>query len=505
MRELRKEEIAHLEAMVANNKGEPITATIYARKSREDKENASLDQQIAACQTFATKHSQLMRVETTLIFSEDNVSGFSTEKRKQFQKMLAAVKEKKASVILVTKTDRLSRSSSDTLSLVQLFDNLGIMLISGDDQGDFSASGVFAKQVIAASSEFTVRRAIEDTMAAKKRKTEKGFSCGGPGSYGYRIEGKRYVIDPIESLVVERIYSRYIAGSSLSEITESLNAEGYKTRMGKRFNKSTVLTILKNERNCGVNIWNASRKKKKRKRISYVNFPEVVCEDAVEKPIISRDTFEKAQLALKNRTQGLRRTPNETYILTGIIKCHCGASMLGNTTRGGRNKTVRRTYVCSARKEHGTCLNKDVNADYLEGLIKDQLNLRLNEHIQKNGVPKEFIDKQSSHYNSRIEELDNGIVNARRLMEKLVVQLATSSQPNVIQAVETKVAECDREITYLSSARDEVVDSLSKLITQTSVFTSKDWFANPSLGREMLTNQIHKIVVGQVDLSIEQK
>jgi hypothetical protein len=90
-------------------------------------------------------------------------------------------------------------------------------------------------------------------------------------------------------------------------------------------------------------------------------------------------------------------------------------------------------------------------------------------------------------------------------MEKLVIQLATSSQPNVIQAVETKVADCDREITYLSSARDEVVDSLSKLITQTSVFTSKDWFANPSLGREMLTNQIHKIVVGQEDLSIEQK
>jgi site-specific DNA recombinase len=505
MRELRKEETVRLEAMVANNQGEPITATIYARKSREDKENASLDQQIAACQAFASKHSQLMRVETTLIFSEDNVSGFSTEKRKQFQRMLASVKEKKASVILVTKTDRLSRSSSDTLSLVQLFDNLGIMLISGDDQGDFSASGVFAKQVIAASNEFTVRRAIEDTMAAKKRKAEKGFSCGGPGSYGYRIEGKRYVIDPMESLVVERIYSRYIGGNSLAEITESLNAEGYKTRMGKRFNKSTVLTILKNERNCGINIWNATRKRKNRKRISYVNFPEVVCEDAVERPIISRDTFEKAQLALKNRTQGLRRTPNATYILTGIIKCHCGASMVGNTTRGGRNKTVRRTYVCSARKEHGTCSNKDVNADYLEGLIKSQLNLRLNERIQKNGVPKDFIDKQSAHYTSRIEELDNGIVNARRLMEKLVVQLATSSQLNVIQAVEAKVAECDREIDYLTAAKDEAADSFSKLLAESSSLTARDWFSNPSLGRELMTSQIGMIVVEESDVVIEIK
>lgn len=505
MRELRKEEIARLEAKVAENHGELITATIYARKSREDKDNASLDQQIAACQEFASKHSRLMRVDSTLIFSEDNVSGFSTEKRKQFLKMLAAVKEKKAAVILVTKTDRLSRSSSDTLSLVQLFDNLGVMLISGDDQGDYSASGVFAKQVISASNEFTVRRAIEDTMAAKKRKAEKGFSCGGPGSYGYRIEGKRYVIDPIESLVVERIYSRYIAGNSLSEITESLNAEGYKARMGKQFHKSTVLSILKNERNCGINIWNATKKKKNRKRISYVSFPEVVCEDAVEKPIISRDTYEKAQLALKNRTQGLRRTSNATYILTGIIKCHCGASMIGNTTRGGRNKTIRRTYVCSARKEHGTCSNKDVNADYLEGLIKGQLNLRLNERIQKYGVPKDFVDKQSSHYNSRIKELETGILNARRLMEKLVVQLATSSQANVIQAVKSTVSDCDHEITHLIATKDEVHSSLSKLLSQTSGFTAKDWFANPSLGREMLTNQIHKIVVEETDIYIEMK
>jgi hypothetical protein len=90
-------------------------------------------------------------------------------------------------------------------------------------------------------------------------------------------------------------------------------------------------------------------------------------------------------------------------------------------------------------------------------------------------------------------------------MEKLVIQLATSSQPNVIQAVETMVAECDREITYLTAAKEEVLGSRSKLLTQTSAFTAKDWFANPSLGREMLTNQIHKIVVKEADISIEMK
>ena len=505
MRELRQEEIQRLEQMVTHNDGKQLQVAIYARKSRQDKENASITQQVAACSDFINQHPHLFTLNPEHIFAEDNISGFRMENRKEFQKLLSLANNQHIKVILVTKTDRLSRNTIDTFSLVNQFNNLGIVLISGDDQGDFSASGVFAKQVIAASNEFTVRRAIEDTMAAKRRKAEKGFSCGGPGSYGYRIEAKRYVIDPIESLVVEKVFIRYVGGNSLSEIAETLNTEGYKTRTGKKFNKSRVLEILRNERNYGKNIWNSSKKRKKRSRISYIEFPEVVCHDAVEKPIISKELFNKAQAILNSRTQGRDRSVTSTYFLTGLIKCSCGASMIGNSTRGGRNHLLRRTYICSARKEKHTCSNKDVNADYIERLLKERLNDLLNQRLVANGVPGKILDEHTKFYSTRISELNKEIEVTKKLLEKLVVQKATSVQENVKEAIESSLNKHSTFLDHLVNSKNHLERSKENIKDRSSQFKEKDWFTNIQLVREFLDSQIESIVIDSNNITIKLK
>ena len=505
MRSLRQDEITKLESMVALNQGNPLPVAIYARKSREDKENASIDQQIFACSEFAMKHSNLLKVSQELIFSEDNVSGFYLDNRKQLQKMLEALSGKQALVVLVTKTDRLTRSSGDTLSLLRLFDSLGVVLISGDEQGDFSATGVFAKQVIAASNEFTVRRAIEDTMAAKKRKAEKGYSCGGPGSFGYKVVGKRYVINPIESLAVEKAFNLYLAGNSLIEVAEILNAEGFNTRTGKQFRKCTVLSILKNERNYGLNIWNSEKKRKKRNRISYIRLPEVTCEGAVEKPIISKETFDKVQELLSNKTQGRKKIISPGFLLTGLIRCACGASMTGNSTRGGRKKTLRRTYICSARKEKHTCSMKDINADYIEKLVRDQFNLGLNNHIKLNGLPSKAIKDRVEFINQRLETINKDIASSEKLIEKLIIQRATSNQPYLIESIDKVLTNQTVLLKQLIMTRDQLkysCEDLKKAVTQVQ---NMDWFSNYSLSKEFLVSQIDSILVDETNINIRLK
>jgi DNA invertase Pin-like site-specific DNA recombinase len=503
MRNLRQEEIKRLESMVALNQGNPLPVAIYARKSREDKENASLDQQISACSDFVRGHSNLMTLSSEFIFSEDNVSGFYLDNRKQLQKMLEALSNKQAFVVLVTKTDRLTRSSGDTLSLLRLFDSLGVVFISGDEQGDFSATGVFAKQVIAASNEFTVRRAIEDTMAAKKRKAEKGFSCGGPGSFGYKVVGKRYVIDPIESLAVEKAFNLYLLGNSLSEVAETLNAEGFKTRTGKNFKKTSVLSILKNERNYGLNIWNSEKKRRKRSRISYLRLPEVSCEDAVEKPIITKETFDKVQQLLINKTQGRNKTNSPGFLLTGLIKCSCGASMTGNSTRGGRNKTLRRTYICSARKEKHTCSMKDVNADYLEKVIRDYFNDGLNKHLEKNGLPLKAIRDRESFINQRLTTINKDITSTEHLIEKLIVQKAASMQPNLLEAIDKVLLNKSDLLNHLKDTSKQLTLANQDLINADKLPANIDWFSNFSLSKEFLVSQIDSIIVDAANIIIK--
>jgi DNA invertase Pin-like site-specific DNA recombinase len=177
MRELRREEIVKLSRMVELNHGQPLIAVAYARKSRQDKENASIDQQLSACKAFVAKHSKIFNLPEELMFSEDNVSGMNLETRKELQAALDVIRKGKAKVIIVSKLDRLSRDSTHSIQLIKEIDSLVAVLNAGDDQGDNSAAGILSKQVIMATGEFTVRRAVEDMMAAKKRKAELGFSC----------------------------------------------------------------------------------------------------------------------------------------------------------------------------------------------------------------------------------------------------------------------------------------------------------------------------------------
>jgi len=492
--------------MVALNKGNPLSVAAYARKSREDKEFASIDQQLAACSEFASKYSKYIILMEEHKFGEDNVSGMFVENRKMLQDLLTLVEEGKIKVVLVTKTDRLSRDAGQTLSLMKKLDACGVMLISGDDQGDNSAAGVLAKQVMWATNEFTVRRAIEDTMAAKKRKTEMGFSCGGPGSYGYDVVHKRYIINPQEALTVSRIYDLYIGGNSLREIADILAIEGHHPRMAERFSKATILTILRNERNCGINVWNSQRKRKKRNRISLLEFEEVICDTAIDKPIVTRATFDLAQELLNSRTQGRDRSSGAPgYLLTGLIKCSCGASMIGNSTKGGRNHALRRTYMCSNRKSKRTCSMKDINADYLETSVRELFNEALKEYIEQNGIPQIAVDESTEALNKRIREIKEEVTTNEKLLSRLVIQKAEATADNVIAATDAVIQQKSNYMTHLTTTLQELIERRDGIKKKLENLEDFDYMSNNSLSKELLERYIEEIRVDETGIDIRIK
>jgi site-specific DNA recombinase len=505
MRQLRHEELTKLKRMVVQNHDHPLEVVIYARKSRQDKENASIDQQIAACQAFIGRHPKLMANTPGFIFSEDKASGMNLESRKEVQAALDVVRKGKARVFIVTKLDRLSRDSTHTIQLIKELESLGAMLIAGDDQGDFSAAGILSKQVIMATNEFTVRRSVEDTMAAKARKTELGYSCGGPGNYGYRVENKKYVINPEEAIVVNRVYDLFNLGHSLESITQMLFDEGHRPRYAERFSKATILAILKNERNYGKNIWNSERKRKKRKRVSFLEFDEVVCDDGIENPIISKSTFDLAQSILKTKTHSRTKSSNPGYLLTGLLKCSCGESMLGNTTRGGRNHSIRRTYICSGRKVKHTCKAKDINADYLEGALKQYFNEVIHTHVNVHGVPDKVFDMEFQDATKRIVQLHSEIKSEERLILKLALEKAKATSPTLVNALDKHLQSKDAYVQKLKGSLAELEGRKQDFLATRSKAATFDYFQNLTLSKEFMHQHIEKITADANIIHIEFK
>jgi site-specific DNA recombinase len=342
-------------------------------------------------------------------------------------------------------------------------------------------------------------------MAAKERKASLGYSCGGPANYGYRVVNKRYEINPQEAIVVSRIYDLFNLGHSLETITEILFSEGYRPRYAERFSKSTILAILKNERNYGINIWNSVKKRKQRRRVSFIEFDEVVCEDAIPQPIISKSTFDLAQQMLATKTFNRQRLNTPGYLLTGLIKCSCGASLVGSTTKGGRKNAIRRTYICSARKSKHTCNAKDINADYLETALKGYFNDLLKSHVEEHGIPDEIFDLEFKDVSTRIGKLDAEIATNERELRRLVLDKAKTTSETLLSVLDSEV---DNKVKYL----DQLKYSLQELTSMKGDFERSkakaldfDYFHNLNLSREFMFQQIESIMVDANDIHLNFK
>ena len=79
------------------------------------------------------------------------------------------------------------------------------------------------------------------------RKAAKGGYIGGNAPMGYRVVDGRLMVNAEEARVVKFIMTEKHAGRTKLGTVEKLNAAGYKTRRGGKFQISTVQSIWNNE------------------------------------------------------------------------------------------------------------------------------------------------------------------------------------------------------------------------------------------------------------------
>jgi site-specific DNA recombinase len=81
-------------------------AAIYARLSKDDKQQTSLPRQIDLCRKASAKHRH--EVPEHLVFIDDGISGTILE-RPELERLLARVRTRQIGAVFVSDGDRLSR------------------------------------------------------------------------------------------------------------------------------------------------------------------------------------------------------------------------------------------------------------------------------------------------------------------------------------------------------------------------------------------------------------
>ena len=326
-------------------------AVAYVRMST-DKQDTSPEQQRIEIKKYAKKHGYAINDW----YQDDAVSGDNTEKRIDFQRMIADATMGGFDAILCWDQDRFGRFDSIEFNYWahQLREHDVVLVTVTEGLIDWSD---MAGRVTSNVKQEGKHQFLSDLSRGVSRrlyqKAEQGQWAAGAIPFGYVLgeDGKLHLGDPDDVATVREMFRRYAAGASLRELADWLIAKGI--RRGKKAEReykwtpTTISEMLRNDAYLGVAAYGKSSSSKyrqrnpKRKRIEHDRESWIIRDDA-HPAIIDRELFDAVGAALKsNRRNVGRKGARGEFALRGMVRCaKCGGPMNGWNDRGNR------TYLC---------------------------------------------------------------------------------------------------------------------------------------------------------------
>jgi len=230
----------------------PLDVLGYARVSTEDqaKDGLSLEEQEARIR----EHCRSKGHHLVEVLVERGASGKSL-RRPVMRQLLARLDQSKGLTpdpiggVVVTKLDRLTRSLRDWIALVDRYFAPGAGFALDVTYGAIdlgTAQGRMIATMLVVFGQFERELAEERTQAIVSRKLDSGKRHG-TIPYGWRMPeaGDVLIPCPDELRAIALALALKADGRSLSEIAGYLSANGFPTRKGRPWAKSTIAEILK--------------------------------------------------------------------------------------------------------------------------------------------------------------------------------------------------------------------------------------------------------------------
>lgn len=188
------------------------------------------------------------------LYADEAVTGTTTEKRSDFQRLLADCHAGKIDRILVKSISRFARNTLDCIQTVRELKRLEIAVEFEKENIDTGSLGSeMLLSILGAAAQEESLSLSKNLKWSYRRRMRSGdfITCSAP--LGYFLKDNTLVPDPQEVPIVEFIFNSYLAGKGLAEIASELTAKGIATGTQKsnQWNHATVAYILKNEKYIG--------------------------------------------------------------------------------------------------------------------------------------------------------------------------------------------------------------------------------------------------------------
>lgn len=368
--------------------------------------------------------------EKPKLFIDDGYSAKNL-KRPAIQKLIENVGKNKFDVVITAKLDRLCRNLLELLQFVKLLEDHNCNYVSSSEGFDTTtAAGKMVLQILGAFAEFERERIserVKDNMLSLAKNTDRAIT---QACYGYDIIDGRYAINEEEAENIKYMFDLAEEGHGHRMIAKHLNDRGITTKRGKMWDQVNVKRLMNTETLMGTVIYN--KRQNKNGKMVMRDKEDWVVKENNHQAIISEERFYKVQDIFKSRSFARKHADNETYLLTGLVKCaHCERNMKGSTNRH-KTKYGEYTYyryICSSYVQGYGCKHHAVHRDDLEQFIINRMNELASASIRELNIrvaaspsveeEKKEIKDQLSRFNKRmqkqIEAFENDLISANDL------------------------------------------------------------------------------------------
>ena len=222
----------------------------YIRCSTHEQADSGLglDAQAERIRAYAA----LKGLDLDIITDAGASGGKPLDTREGGQRLLAAIRDRKADAVVLLKLDRGFRNATDCLTTVEQWERKGVALhiidLGGNAIDTTSAAGRFMLVVLAGAAEMERNLTRERTRSALAVKRANGQRISGRIPYGYDLAGDGVALIPNESeqAVITDMKAMRSRGMKLQQIAGALTERGVPTKTGKsqRWTHQAVARIL---------------------------------------------------------------------------------------------------------------------------------------------------------------------------------------------------------------------------------------------------------------------
>lgn len=388
-----------------------MAIALYARQSVEKENSISCETQLEYCKSVLKPDE---REEKILTFVDNGFSGGNTD-RESFQNMMKKIRNGSISKVVVYKLDRISRSLSDFVNILNEFKTYNVEFVSSQESFDTgSAYGNMILQLLMVFAEFERTSIIHRVSQAYEHRSELGIYMGGRRPYGFslvpttiqNIKTKKLEPVPAEAEQVQYIFQVYAQENvSLRRLLNILAAANRQPLDHSNWTTAKLSTLLKNPiyvkadsdiydyfdnhgakiigdlslftGECGAQLYGHTKHKS-----DNPDWSEMKLVILTHQGLVSSGIWLKCQRKLEKNKQIGNSLSNRTSWLSGKIVCDmCGHTMTTVKSKVNKSGEIRRYFNCTGRSHKRICSGPSVTvyAEDLENMVYDCISEKLSE------------------------------------------------------------------------------------------------------------------------------